>query len=295
MKKKKYSTDSQLYINNIPFSECLDKNSLCYGKLYTYDNDGFPQYSRTSNPPTNNFIYSDNFKPFYDKEIVDIKEEIKDKPKNVEASEPACLRWCLNTNECNGLSIFDNGKKVDCKYFKKGIINKIKENNNILKESKLHNSFIKKDDNDVYHYNVKKELKKQINNDLPLKSNVTEILYDNKKKGNFTKCISDDDLPDNYLSRKGIIYLSNECQKKFGKGYVAKKSVLGDNNNVINCDKGKRYKCTMDLLNYTNINNIKVNQFESIYNKEGFTNKITPTYIYFLFIIILIIICYIKM
>lgn len=155
-------------------------------------------------------------------------------------------------------------KKVECKYFKSGIKDKINENKSILKNSRLHNSYLKKDDNDIYFYNVKKKLENQITDDTPLKSNVTNILYNKEKNGNFTNCIKNEDLPDNYLSSDGIVYLSNICQNKFGKGYVAKKSELKDNKNIIDCNNGKRYKCTMDLMNYTNINNIKLNQFESI-------------------------------
>lgn len=262
-----YDSDVDVSINNFKINHLKGPDGNI-NLLATYDNDGYPELSRSSNPPQQNFMINEKYNTYPNKQIVNYNS-MPDAPhqtyyKNVED----CKDWCFNNSDCKAV-VAQNKFDPKCLYYGSGIENRT----NIMQNCSDSNIYINKKLENIYPESVLDYTKSKINSKTPLKSNLNEIINPSAETSysNYTSC-----MPKNKYNslEEATIKISKNCLDNYGQGYVAKPSEFCKAKLCNSEEESYRFKCSFDPNNYTNVFNIDNNNcIESFKNKKKKSNK----------------------
>ena len=322
----KSSTGNPLKINNLGFNKCIKGKNGCVGNLFTYDNLGFPQYYRTANPSTQNYMFANSLKEHKNKKILNcpsgyIASSYRNNlchnfennqyciPNNVDSSTVIGITKCTYNNNDDSLmksapnkTKFNNPERCnswcnnrnDC-YAVSSTQNK---NKKYYQKDNNNNYYIKKPNDDTYIYDTKDYTQREVFNQTPLQSNLVRILHSSKAETSeeeqdrsfkqYTSCLTIPRL--NNKEKNALISISKVCQNQFGKGYVAHKKALCNKIECKTSDNNKKYRyaCTFDPTDNINIYNIGDTTYSEHFN--NFSTKNTPSYIPIVIILLIFLI-----
>lgn len=323
--------DGTVGINGFIFDKCISNSGSCVGTVYTNDNTGFPKRDRTPNPPTQDYRVRKTYNRKKNKNFVNcptgytvntdgdkcIKTTGTYKicaPNNVENTDnitkctysgdnaliknrprldafdnvQGCKKWCNENNDCQGISSYIEKGNAKCYYYN----NKMFNNLSNFKTSDNHTVYTKREQEKDYAFNIKSHTESLMDNDIPLKASVNQILNPNETNCennyyNYTSCLDDTDINDD------LIKISKQCHDQYGPGYIAGEYAIEGKKS---CSSGysHRYKCELlpgnDGVN-SEIINLKPKLNEFFENKNNVSENF-QTYTYNAkTMIILIIIC----